>query len=76
MILHKSWEIVVMNKLHLISNWYAENANAKQTESLTCASSLVPVEFESFVTVTGEDARCADADLFTVMFPLSTEVNG
>lgn len=44
--------------------------------SLTCAGLLVFVQLESFVAVAGEDAGRADADLFTVMFPFSTQVNG
>lgn len=44
--------------------------------SLTCAGLLVLVEFEAFVAVAGEDARCTDADLFTVMFSFSAQVNG
>lgn len=48
----------------------------KPRRSLTCAGLLVFVEFESFVAVAGEDARRTDADLFTVVFPLGTQVNG
>lgn len=45
-------------------------------DSLTCAGLLVLVEFESFVTVTAENARRADTDLLTVVLSLSTQVNG
>ena len=48
----------------------------KKKWSLTCACLLVLIEFESFVAVAGEDAGCTDADLFTIMFPLGTQVNG
>lgn len=43
---------------------------------LTCAGLLVLIECVSFVAVAGEGARRADTDLFTVVFPLSTQVNG
>lgn len=46
------------------------------TGRLTCAGLLVLVQSVSLVAVAGEDARRADADLFTVVFPLSTQVNG
>ena len=46
------------------------------TARLTCAGLLVLVQSVSLVAVAGEDARRTDADLFTVVFPLSTQVNG
>lgn len=43
---------------------------------LTWAGFLVVVQLESFVAVAGERTRRADADLFTVVFPLNTQING
>lgn len=44
--------------------------------TLTCAGLLVLVELEAFVAVAAEDARSADADLFTVVLPFSAQVDG
>lgn len=44
--------------------------------SLTGAGLLVLVEFEALIAVAGEGSWSTQADLLTVVFPLSTQVDG
>lgn len=44
--------------------------------SLTGAGLLILVEFEALIAVTGEGPWSTEADLLTVVFPFSTQVDG
>lgn len=67
-----------MNEVNLQAVWWEKVRlhDGWVLVTLTWAGFLVGVQFESFVAVTGERTWRADADLFTVVFPLNTQING